>query len=212
VNTTFTKVAVMNAGNLTVRNFLDVRAGGQRHDAVAGARVIVQDNAVEVWNRRRRRALNPGSGDRPCLHPVEHGDGNVTSVRVTYRRNFVNSPRGVDMATSHVSSSRWSTSILRRLREPALDVQNSTPSRLLHASDGTGRDSAHHPLYRQGESMVWIKFVTQAAAPSGSFAFVATSNGHYEVRRDADDLAGNKQPGPLEQTLTLIDTLAPVPM
>ena len=79
------------------------------------------------------------------------------------------------------------------------------------ASDGFGTGLGNITLwYRQGESVVWIKFATQVAAPSGQFAFVATSNGHYEFATTANDLSGNTQPGPTaNNTWTLIDTLTP---
>src|SRR5437879_13601013 len=79
------------------------------------------------------------------------------------------------------------------------------------ASDGFGTGLGNITLwYRQGESVVWIKFTTQAAASSGQFAFVATSNGHYEFATNATDLAGNKQlPPSLNNTWTMIDTLTP---
>src|SRR5437879_13253676 len=65
------------------------------------------------------------------------------------------------------------------------------------ASDGFGTGLGNITLwYRQGESVVWIKFTTQVAAPSGQFAFGATSNGHYEFATTASDLPGNTQTGP----------------
>src|SRR5437016_1800872 len=81
------------------------------------------------------------------------------------------------------------------------------------ASDGFGTGLGNITLwYRQGESVVWIQFATQAGASSGQFAFVATSNGHYEFATTADDLAGNKQPGPAanNNTWTIVDTTRPI--
>ena len=216
VNTTFTKVAVMNAGNLTVRNFLDVRARWPNGlTPVAGARVIVQDNAVEVWNRTAATGSQPWIlvTDRVYIRSNTATD-NVTSLRVTYPAyTFVNSPRSVDMATSHVELfTMVDIDPPTSSASPLSTYKNSTSFFVYYtASDGNGKGLGNITLwYRQGESMVWIKFATQAAATSGSFAFVATSNGHYEFATTADDLAGNKQPGPSSNnTWTLIDTLAP---
>jgi hypothetical protein len=216
VNTTFTKVTVMNAGNLTVRNFLDVRALWPNGlTPVAGARVIVQDNGVEIWNR------TAASGGQPWILVTNRvyirsntATYNVTRARVTYLSyTFVNSPRTVDMATSHVESF-----IMVDIDPPTSSAsplptyKNSTSFFVYYtASDGNGKGLNNITLwYRQGESMVWIKFATQAAAPSGQFAFVASSQGHYEFATTADDLAGNKQPGPTtNNTWTFVDTIPP---
>jgi hypothetical protein len=216
VNTTFTKVAVMSAGNLTVRNFLDVRARWPNAlTPVAGARVIVQDNAVEVWNRTAATGSQPWIlvTDRVYIRSNLATD-NVTSVRVTYPAyTFVNSPRSVNMATSHVELfTMVDIDPPTSSASPLSTYKNSTSFFVYYtASDGNGKGLGNITLwYRQGESMVWIKFVTQAAATSGSFAFVATSNGHYEFATTADDLAGNLQLGPTtNNTWTLIDTLTP---
>jgi Bacterial Ig-like domain/Periplasmic copper-binding protein (NosD) len=216
VNTPFTKVAVMNAGNLTVRNYLDVQALWPNGlTLVANARVIVQDNGVDVWNRTAT------TGDQPWILVTDRvyvnknlATDNVTNTRVTYAAHtFVNSPRSVNMATSHVELfTMVDIDPPTSSASPLSTYKNSTSFFVYYtASDGNGKGLGNITLwYRQGESMVWIKFVTQAAATSGSFAFVATSNGHYEFATTADDLAGNKQPGPSSNnTWTLIDTLAP---
>ncbi len=216
VNTTFTKVAIMNAGNLTVRNYLDVRALWPNGlTLVAGARVIVQDNGVEVWNR------TAATGDQPWILVTDRvyirmntAMENVTLARVTYLAyTFVNSPRSVNMATSHIEPfTMVDIDAPTSSASPLPTYENSTSFFVYYtASDGTGKGLGNITLwYRQGESMVWIKFTTQAAGTSGQFAFVATSNGHYEFATTADDLAGNKQPGPgANNTWTMIDTLTP---
>jgi hypothetical protein len=95
---------------------------------------------------------------------------------------------------------------------PLSQYKNSTSFFVYYtASDGFGKGLNTITLwYRQGESMVWIKWATQAAATSGQFAFVASLQGHYEFATTADDLAGNKQPGPsANNTWTFVDTVPP---
>ncbi|HWM50542.1 MAG TPA: Ig-like domain-containing protein [Thermoplasmata archaeon] len=216
INTTFTKVAVMNAGNLTVRNYIDGRALWPNGvSLVAGARVIVQDNGVEVWNR------TAATGDQPWVLVTNrvyvrsnNPTYNVTRARITYLAySFANSPRNPNMNTSHVESFVMvDIDPPTSSASPLSTYKNSTSFFVNYtASDGNGKGLGNITLwYRQGESVVWIKFVTQAASPSGQFAFVAPSNGHFEFATTADDLAGNKQPGPTtNNTWTMIDTVAP---
>jgi len=117
------------------------------------------------------------------------------------------------MATSHVETfTMVDTTAPTSAASPLPTYENSTSFFVYYtASDGNGKGLGNITLwYRQGESLVWIKFATQAAASFGQFAFVASSNGHYEFATTADDLAGNKQPGPAaNNTWTLIDTLTP---
>jgi hypothetical protein len=216
VNTTFTKVAVMNAGNLTVRNYLNARALWPNGvTPVAGARVIVQDNGVEVWNR------TAATGSQPWILLTNRvyirsntPMYNITRARVTHLSyTFVNSPRNPNMNTSHVEQFVMvDIDPPTSSANPLATYENSTSFFVYYtASDGNGRGLANITLwYRQAESLVWINFATQAAAPTGQFAFVATSNGHYEFATTASDLAGNKQPGPtVNNTWTLIDTIPP---
>jgi hypothetical protein len=216
INTTFSKVAVMSFGNLTVRNFLDVRALWPNGvTPVAGARVIVQDNGVEIWNRTAANGAQPWILVTNRVYIRSNtATLNVTRARVTYLSySFVNSPRIVDMATSHVETFVMIDTDPPTSSASPLPTYKNTTSFFVYytASDGNGKGLNNITLwYRQGESMVWIKFATQAAAPSGQFAFVATSQGHYEFATTADDLAGNKQPGPtLNNTWTFVDTIPP---
>jgi hypothetical protein len=216
INTTFSKIAVMNFGNLTVRNFLDVRALWPNGvTPVAGARVIVQDNGVEIWNRTAATGAQPWILVTNRVYVRSNtATLNVTRARVTYLSyTFVNSPRNVDMATSHVETFVMIDTDPPTSSASPLPTYKNTTSFFVYytASDGNGKGLSNITLwYRQGESMVWIKFGTQAAAPSGQFAFVASSQGHYEFATTADDLAGNKQPGPFaNNTWTTVDTVPP---
>jgi hypothetical protein len=216
INTTFTKVAVMNFGNLTVRNYIDARALWPNGvNLVAGARVIVQDNGVEVWNR------TAATGDQPWILVTNrvyvrsnNPTYNVTRARVTYLSySFLNSPRNPNMNMSHVEAFVMvDIDAPTSAANPLPTYENATSFFVSYtASDGYGSGLNNITLwYRQGESMVWIKYSTQAAAPTGQFAFVAASQGHYEFATTAYDLAGNKQPGPsTNNTWTFVDTIPP---
>ena len=216
VNTPFTKVAVMNAGNLTVRNYLDVQALWPNGlTLVANARVIVQDNGVEVWNR------TAATGDQPWILVTDRvyinknlATDNVTNTRVSYLSyTFVNSPRSVNMATSHTEAFTMIDTDAPISSANALPTYEDSTSFFVYytASDGNGKGLGNITLwYRQGESNLWIRFGTQSAASSGQFAFVEPSNGDYAFATIADDLAGNTQPGPsANNTWTLVDTLTP---
>ena len=216
VNTPFTRPAVMPAGNLTVQNFLDVDAlWPDGFTPVAGARITVQDNGVDIWNRT---TANGGQSwilvtDRVYIRSNTATD-NVTKARVTYLAySFGNSPRTVDMATSHTEPfTMVDTDPPTSAASTLPRYENSTSFFVFYtASDRNGKGLGNITLwYRQGESVVWIKFATQAAASFGQFAFIAPSNGHYEFATTADDLAGNLQLGPTtNNTWTLIDTLTP---
>ena len=216
VNTPFTRPAVMPAGNLTVQNFLDVEAfWPDGFTPVTGARIIIQDNGVDIWNR------TAATGDQSWILVTDRvyigsntAKDNVTKGRVAYSSYaFGNSPRNVDMSTSHTETFTMVDLVPPTSAANALPTYENSTSFFVYytASDGFGTGLGNITLwYRQGESVVWIKFATQAAASSGQFAFVAASNGHYEFATTANDLAGNTQPGPTaNNTWTMIDTLTP---
>jgi len=206
----------MPAGNLTVQNFLDVEAfWPDGFTPVTGARIIIQDNGVDIWNR------TAATGDQSWILVTDRvyigsntAKDNVTKGRVAYSSYaFGNSPRNVDMSTSHTETFTMVDLVPPTSAANALPTYENSTSFFVYytASDGFGTGLGNITLwYRQGESVVWIKFATQAAASSGQFAFVAASNGHYEFATTANDLAGNTQPGPTaNNTWTMIDTLTP---
>src|SRR3989440_640884 len=216
VNTPFTRPAVMPVGNLTVQNFLDVRGlWPDGFTPATGARIIIQDNGVDIWNQ------TAPTGDQSWILVTDRvyiglntAKDNVTKARVTYSSyTFGNNPRNVDMSTSHTETFTMVDLAPPTSAASALPTYENSTSFFVYytASDGFGTGLGNITLwYRQGESVVWIKFTTQAAASSGQFAFVATSNGHYEFATTANDLSGNTQPGPTaNNTWTLIDTLTP---
>src|SRR5438309_1652559 len=216
VNTPFTRPAVMPAGNLTVQNFLDVQGlWPDGFTPATGARFIIQDNGVDIWNR------TAPTGDQSWILVTDRvyigsntAKDNVTKARVTYSSyTFGNSPRSVDLSTSHTATFTMVDLAPPPSAASTLPTYENSTSFFVYytASDGFGTGLGNITRwYRQAESVGWIKFATQAGASSGQFAFVATSNGHYEFATTADDLAGNKQPGPTaNNTWTLVDTLTP---
>jgi len=216
LNTPFTNVVVRSAGNLTVRNFLDVGALWPNGlTPVTGARLRVDDNGSPVWDR-----VTPTGGqswiavtDRVYINSATATE-NETRVTVTYASYvFTTSPRMVNMASSHSeyftmvdSDDPTSAATLLPTYETALTfVVGYT------ANDGNGQGLGNITLwYRTGESGGWIAFATQPAGATGQFLFTAPGDGRYEFATIADDLAGNIQPGPsANNTWTIVDTLAP---
>src|SRR3989442_11155934 len=94
----------MAAGNLTVRNFLEVGALWPNGlTPVAGAHVLVEDNGRSIWDRSYRSGIQPWIlvTDRVYIDSPLRID-NVTRVTVTYSSySFASDPRFVDMSTSH---------------------------------------------------------------------------------------------------------------
>src|SRR3989454_922740 len=107
VNSPFTKLAVMAAGNLTVRNYLEVDALWPNGlTPVAGARIAVMDGGTRVWDRPAPSGVQPWIlvTDRIYINSRIPTD-NLTQASVTYLPySFTNDPRFVDMATSHTES------------------------------------------------------------------------------------------------------------
>src|SRR6266705_3759043 len=85
VNSPFTKLAVMAAGNLTVRNFLEVDAlWPNGFTPVAGAHIKVADGSTTIWDRTAPSGIQSWSlgTDRIYVNSPVPTD-NVTQVSVT---------------------------------------------------------------------------------------------------------------------------------
>src|SRR2546422_3603978 len=97
----------MAAGNLTVRNYLEVDALWPNGlTPVAGARIAVMDGGTRVWDRPAPSGVQPWIlvTDRIYINSRIPTD-NLTQASVTYLPySFTNDPRFVDMATSHTES------------------------------------------------------------------------------------------------------------
>src|SRR3989449_882840 len=107
VNTPFTKLAVMAAGNLTVRNYLEVDAlWPNGFTPVGGAQITVMDGSSRIWDRQAPSGVQPWIlvTDRIYIDSPIPTD-NVTQVSVTYPPySFASDPRSVNMGTSHTAS------------------------------------------------------------------------------------------------------------
>src|SRR2546422_701098 len=215
VNTPFTKLAVMAAGNLTVQNFLEVDALWPNGlTPVAGAHILVEDNGSPIWDRSSPSGIQPWIlvTDRVYIDsplPID----NVTRVTVTYSSySFASDPRFVDMSTSHT--------------EPFVMVDRDAPTSAANplpayentqtftigytASDGNGTGLGNITLWVRTGGGGWSPYATQPAGNLGQFTFTASADGVYEFATTADDLAGNVQSGPLaNNTWTTVDTVRP---
>src|SRR5256886_1343168 len=169
VNTPFTKLAVMAAGNLTVRNYLEVDALWPNGlTPVAGARIAVMDGGTRVWDRPAPSGVQPWIlvTDRIYINSRIPTD-NLTQASVTYLPySFTNDPRFVDMATSHTES------FVMVDTDPPISAASPLPkyeSALTFtvaytASDGNGTGVGNITLwYRTGGGGGWKPWATQPA-------------------------------------------------
>lgn len=216
LNTTFTTVSIQAAGNLTVRNFLEVKAfWPNQMTLVTGARIRVEDGVVVVWDRIAPTGLQPWIvvTDRVYINQNIPTD-NKTKVTVTYGSyNFQNNSRQVDMATSHTEPFVMVDEIAPTSAASALPRYRNTLTFTIQytASDGDGSGLDTVTLwYRTREGGGWQQYGTQPAAPAGVFTFTAPGQGLYEFATTVNDTAGNSQPGPSQnQTWTIVDTTRP---
>jgi hypothetical protein len=216
VNSPFTKLAVMAAGNLTVRNYLEVDAlWPNGFTPVAGTRILVMDGGSRIWDRLTPSGVQPWIlvTDRIYVNSPVPTD-NQTQVSVTYAPySFANNPRSVDMGTSHTESFVMVDKDVPTSAAGALPAYENvlTFSVWYTASDGNGTGLGNITLwYRTGGSGGWVQYAVQPAGNFGQFTFTASSDGVYEFVTTADDLAGNQEARPsANDTWTIVDTLRP---
>src|SRR5438445_74254 len=216
VNSPFTKLAVMAAGNLTVRNFLEVDAlWPNGFTPVAGAHIKVADGSTTIWDRTAPSGIQSWIlvTDRIYVNSPIPTD-NVTQVSVTYPSySFANDPRSVNMGTSHT--------------EPFLMVDKDAPTSAASplpayentltfwvsyaASDGNGTGVVNITLwYRTAGSAIWVQYSVQPGGNFGLLSFTASADGAYEFATTAEDAAGNRESRPsANDTWTIVDTVRP---
>ena len=216
LNSPFTKVAVMAAGNLTVRNFLEVDAlWPNGFTPVGGAHVKVLDGSTTIWDRTAPSGIQSWIlvTDRIYVNSPVPTD-NVTQVSVTYPPySFTNDPRSVNMGTSHT--------------EPFVMVDKDAPTSAASplpsyentltfwvsygASDGNGTGVANITLwYRTAGSAIWIQYSVQPGGNFGFLSFTASADGVYEFATTAEDASGNQESRPAaNDTWTIVDTVRP---
>ena len=216
VNSPFTKLAVMAAGNLTVRNYLEVDAlWPNGFTPVAGAHITVMDGSSRIWDRQAPSGVQPWIlvTDRIYIDSPIPTD-NVTQVSVTYPPySFASDPRSVNMGTSHTESFVMVDKDAPTSAASALPTYENVFTFWVWytASDGNGTGVGNITLwYRTGGSAVWVQYAVQPAGNFGQFTFTASSDGVYEFATTADDLAGNKEVrSAANDTWTTVDTIRP---
>src|SRR2546422_883071 len=216
VNTPFTKLAVMAAGNLTVRNYLEVDAlWPNGFTPVGGAHITVMDGSSRIWDRQAP------SGGRPWILVTDRiyidspiPTDNVTQVSVTYPPySFASDPRSVNMGTSHTESFVMVDKDAPTSAAGALPTYENVLTFWVGytASDGNGTGVGNITLwYRTGGGGGSGHYTLLPARSFGHITVTASSNGVYEFATTADDVAGNKEVRPAaNDTWTTVDTIRP---
>ena len=216
VNSPFTKLAVMAAGNLTVRNYLEVDAlWPNGFTPVASAHITVLDGSTRVWDRQAPSGVQAWIlvTDRIYVNSPLPTD-NVTQVSVSYAPySFANDPRSVNMGSSHTESFVMVDKDAPTSAAGPLPAYENTRTFWVWytASDGNGTGVGNITLwYRTAGSAVWVQYAVQSGGNFGQFTFTASSDGVYEFATTADDLAGNREIRPsTNDTWTTVDTVRP---
>src|SRR2546425_808855 len=216
VNSPFTKLAVMAAGNLTVRNYLEVDAlWPNGFTPVASAHITVMDGSSRIWDRLAPSGVQPWilATDRIYIDSTLPND-NVTQVSVTYPPySSAGDPRCVNMGTSHTESFVMVDKDAPTSAAGALPTYENVLTFWVWytASDGNGTGVGNITLwYRTGGSAGWVQYAVPPAGEFGQFTFTAPFDGVYEVATTADDLAGNKEVrSAANDTWTTVDTIRP---
>ena len=216
VNSPFTKLAVMAAGNLTVRNFLEVDAlWPNGFMPVGGARIKVSDGSTTIWDRTAPSGIQSWIlvTDRIYVNSPIPTD-NVTQVSVTYPPYaFTNDPRSVDMGTSHTESFVMVDKDAPTSAASPLPTYENTLTFWISygASDGNGTGVVNVTLwYRTAGSAIWIQYSVQPGGNFGFLSFTASADGVYEFATTAEDASGNQESQPsANDTWTMVDTVGP---
>ncbi len=215
LNTPFATHSVQAAGNLTVRNFLEVDVFWPNGlTPVAGAHILVDDNGSPIWDASTASGMQPWIlvTDRRYINSNTATD-NSTTVKVSYASyGFQTNPRGVDMGTSHSEGFVMIDQDAPTSAASALPPYENSWTFFVgySASDGNGTGVASVTLwYRTGGSVTWTSYATQSGN-IGQFSFTATADGTYEFATTAVDVAGNAEATPgANDTWTIVDTIRP---
>ena len=221
LNTPFSssKIVVMAAGNLTVQNYLTVRALWPNNvSTIWGARIVVRDNGVESYNRTSPLGSTSWivvTNRRYVDSPVPQW--NTTQVAVSYQAYaFANDPRIVNLTASQTQAFTMidsTTPTSSALALPPWTATRSVPVSYT-SSDGLGVGVANVTLWYRLNGTAWVAFGTQNPGifGLGQFTFTAPADGMYEFATTAIDNAGNPQqptPPTANNTWTIVDTVAP---
>src|SRR2546427_12746559 len=199
VNSPFTKLAVMAAGNLTVRNYLEVDAlWPNGFTPVASAHITVVDGSSRIWDRQAPSGVQPWIlvTDRIYIDSPIPTD-NVTQVSVTYPPySFASDQRSVNMGTSHTESFVMVDKDAPTSAAGALPMYENVLTFWVWytASDGNGTGVGNITLwYRTGGSAGWGQNALQPAGELRPFHFSPPPPGEEEICPTADDRAGGKK-------------------
>ena len=213
------RVSIGPAGNLTVRNYLDVNVyWPDGASLVSGSRIRVRDNGATVFD------LVSATGQPRWLLLTDRiyvnsntATENTTEIQVSYLTySFLNNPRSEPVFS--MASSIVETFVMDDQAAPASAADPlptyttvSTFNVSYTASDGNGTGLRDITLwYRLNGSGGWVAYATQPAAASGQVSFTASVDGTYEFATTATDNAGNKEAGPAgNDTWTIVDTVRP---
>ncbi len=216
LNTPFTTRSIQAAGNLTVRNFLEVDVYWPNgFTPVAGANVRVQDNGATVWNAPAQTGIQ---GWIPVNDRVYIGSNsateNRTTVTVSYGAyGFQSNPRDVDMSMSHPEGFVMVDKIPPSSAAGPLPPYENALTFFVgySATDGNGTGVANVTLwYRTGGITTWTAYATQGGGNFGFFSFTAAADGTFEFATTAIDYAGNAESLPSgNDTWTIVDTVRP---
>ncbi|HYM40788.1 MAG TPA: Ig-like domain-containing protein, partial [Thermoplasmata archaeon] len=221
LNTSFpwNKVAVMSAGNLTVQNYLSVKALWPNNiTAIWGARIMVRDNGLVSYNQTSPLGVtswivvtNRVYMDNPI--PT----WNTTRASVSYQAySFANSPRVVNMSLSQTQAFTMVDTTPPSSSALALPPWTAARTFPVHftSGDGFGVGVANVTLWYRLNGTAWVAYGTTTAIlfGMGQFSFTAPADGMYEFATTAIDKAGNAQrptPPTANDTWTVVDTIPP---
>ncbi len=221
LNVTFSsaKPYVSPAANLTVQNFLAVRALWPNNvSQVWGTRVVVKDNGVEAYNRtsplgytRWIVVTNRVYIDSPVA------TWNTTQVVVSYQTyTFLSNPRSVNLTASQTLTFVMADTTPPTSNAAALPAYETTRSFGVWYTygDGLGVGVANITLWYRLNGTLWVDYGLQAGSvlPIGMFSFTASTDGTFEFATTAIDKVGNAQlprPPTANTTWTIVDTTKP---
>ncbi len=221
LNTPFaaSKVTIMSAGNLTVKNFLNVTVlWPNGFTPIWGSRVAVRDNGVEFYNR----TAPFGAANWIVVTNRRYVDNrtpvwNTTQVTASYQTYaFANNDRFVNLTQSQTQNFTMVDTTPPSSSALALSPWTNTSTFPVgfFATDGFGVGLKNITLWYRFNRTTWVRYgaTTLTILGFGQFSFTAPANGLYEFATTAIDTVGNaQQPAPptSNNTWTVVDTVAP---
>lgn len=218
VSVSSARVVVMAAANLTVRNFLAVKAFWPNNTTlVSRVTVTVTDNSATTFSR----VIPSGSvqwiavTNRVYINrPVP--TWNATQASVAFGSyTFANDPRAANLTASQTQYFTMIDAAAPTSSASALPTWTGTLSFSVHFtySDGNGTGVSNVTLWSNRNGTGWIQsgIALVSSSGSGAFPFTAPGDGTYQFATTAWDKAGNHQafPPTANNTWTIVDTTIP---